>query len=66
MIDDHNHPASCGSDPVLTSLQSVAGWGSNFLCVHHSVKHVPGRRQGSKWEQTNQSQMVGEAISDLL
>ena len=33
MIDDHNHPASCGSDPVLTSLQSVAGWGSNFLCV---------------------------------
>ena len=36
MIDDHNHPASCGSDPVLTSLQSVAGRGFNFLCVQHS------------------------------
>ena len=44
MIDDHNHPASCGSDPVLTSLQSVAGRASKFLCVQHSVKHVLGRR----------------------
>ena len=56
--DDHKHPASCGSDPVLTSLQSVAGRGFNFLCVQHSVKHVLGPGPGSKWElQTNQSQM---------
>ena len=45
MIDDHNHPASCGSDPVLTSLQSVAGRGFKFLCVQHSVKHVLGPRE---------------------
>lgn len=63
MIDDHNHPASCGSDPVLTSLQSVAGRGFKFLCVQHSVKHVlgpaaraaNGRRIKVRW-----------AISDLL
>ena len=43
MIDDRNHPASCATDPVLTSLQSVAGRGFDFLCVQQCEACVVGQ-----------------------